>query len=135
MRDWTRGTISTRSLNRSRFKLELGAEATAVEDDESHESESPMLELFCKSTKCCILISHCRRRSERNFGFEEEKKLNSCRERERERDWEERLQFENFPSICRKNNGYHITWSWTLKWLIYPSISFHKDNSKNIFNV
>jgi hypothetical protein len=42
---------------------------------------------------------------------------------------------KNFPSICRKNNGYHITWSWTLKWLIYPSISFHKYNSKNIFNV
>jgi hypothetical protein len=102
MRDWTRGTISTRSLKRSRFKLELGAEATAVEDDESHESESPMLELFCKSTKCCILISHCRRRSEHKLWIRRREEVEQL-QREREREWEEkRLQFEKLPFDLQK---------------------------------
>jgi hypothetical protein len=87
--------------------LELGAEATAVEDDESHESESPKLELFCKSTKCCILISHCRRRSEQKLWIRRREEVEQLqRERERvRRDY----SLKNFPSICRKNNGYHIT--------------------------
>lgn len=67
MRDWTSGTISTKSLKSTRSKLPLVPEAAAelasedwvwrwakdvLSSAESQELGSPKLELSCKSTKC-----------------------------------------------------------------------------------